>query len=225
MTQHGQTGRLTIAIDGPAGAGKSTVARAVAQRLGYLYIDTGAMYRALTLKALRHGLAGEDTAGLGALAAATVISLEQRPDGVRVLLDGEDVTQAIRDPEVTHHVSAVSAVAAVRERLVEFQREVARGGGVVMDGRDIGSHVLPEADRKFFVTASLAERADRRRRELATAGHAVSPAELEAEIARRDHLDSTRAVSPLVRVPDAVLIDTTGLTVDEVVNRILEHCA
>lgn len=224
MTQDGRARRLTIAIDGPAGAGKSTVARRVAERLGYLYIDSGAMYRALTLKALRLGIDPGDGPALGALAAQTEIALVQGPHGDRILLDGVDVTGAIRDPEVTRHVSAVAAVPAVRARLVELQRAVARGGGVVMDGRDIGSHVLPRADRKFFLTASLQERARRRQEELAAAGHRVPLAELEADIARRDHLDSTRPVSPLVQVPDAVVIDTTGLAVEEVVNRILEHC-
>lgn len=224
MTQTGRARRLTVAIDGPAGAGKSTVARMVAERLGYVYIDTGAMYRAITLKALRLGTDLDDPDALGALVAASRVTLERGPSGERVLLDGEDVTGLIRTPEVSRHVSAVAAVPAVRDRLVEWQREIARGGGVVMDGRDIGSHVLPWADRKFFLTASLEERARRRQAELAAAGHSVSVAELAADIARRDHLDSTRAVSPLVRVADAILIDTTGLPVEEVVNRVLEHC-
>lgn len=216
--------RLTIAIDGPAGAGKSTVARRLAARLGYLYVDSGAMYRAVTLKALREGIDPGDAEALAGLVARTEIVLEPSPEGVRVLLDGEDVTAAIRRQDVSRAVSAVSAHPAVRERLVELQRALARPGGVVMDGRDIGSHVLPWADRKIFITASLAERARRRQRELAASGVHAPLAEIEAEIARRDHLDSTRPASPLVRVPDAILIDTTGLTVDEVVNRILDHC-
>ncbi len=211
-------------MDGPAGAGKSTVARLVAEGLGYLYIDTGAMYRAITLKAMRREVDLQSSAALGHLVAATHVSLERGHAGYRVRLDGEDVTQAIRSPEVSRNVSAVAAVTAVRERLVELQRGLAGGGGVVMDGRDIGSHVLPHADRKFYITASLQERARRRHAELAAAGHPIPIAELEAEIARRDEQDTTRAVSPLIRVPDAILIDTTGQTVDEVVTRILEYC-
>lgn len=182
------------------------------------------MYRAITLKALRLGIAPTDEQALTALAAATEVRLERGPAGNRVLVDGEEVTQAIRDPEVSRHVSAVSAVPGVRERLVQLQRQLARDGGVVMDGRDIGSHVLPDARRKFFLTASVEERARRRQAELLEAGHQVDFATVRADIERRDHLDSTRATSPLVRAPDAIVIDTTGLSVEEVVNRILDHC-
>ncbi|BDG60438.1 (d)CMP kinase [Caldinitratiruptor microaerophilus] len=213
-----------IAIDGPAGAGKSTVARLVAARLGYLYVDTGAMYRAVTLKALREGVDPGDAEALARLVRDIDLVLEPGAEGVRVRLDGEDVTAEIRRPEVSRAVSAVAAVPAVRDRMLELQRALARQGGVVMDGRDIGSRVLPWADRKIFITASLAERARRRQRELAEAGVHASLQEVEAEIARRDHLDSTRPHSPLVQVPDAIVIDTTGLTVDEVVTRVLDHC-
>ncbi|MFO7173328.1 MAG: (d)CMP kinase [Bacillota bacterium] len=224
MTATHRTRPLTIAIDGPAGAGKSTVARQVAERLGYLYVDTGAMYRALTLKALRLRVPLDDADALTALAATTAIRLERGEEGNRVFLDGEDVTAAIRDPEVSRHVSTVAAVPGVRERLVQLQREMARGGGVVMDGRDIGTHVLPDADRKFFLTATVEERARRRQAELARAGYQVDLESVKAEIERRDLLDSTRDHSPLTQAPDAIAIDTTGLPVAEVVNRILEYC-
>lgn len=213
-----------MAIDGPAGAGKSTVAKRVAQVLGYVYIDTGAMYRALTLKAMRLGIDCNDTAALGALAAQTVIRLVLDEQESRVLVDGRDVSREIREPEVSRRVSAVAAVPAVRQRLVELQRELARDGGVVMDGRDIGSHVLPAADRKFFVTGSLEQRAQRRRKDLEMSGHSVAIETVMAEVAERDRQDATRETNPLKAAPDSIYIDTTGLSVEQVVNRILEFC-
>lgn len=182
------------------------------------------MYRALTLKALRQGTDVTSAGALGELARSTSVAFQQVGRGYRVLLDGEDVTRAIRDPEVTRHVSAVSAEGQVRERMVVLQREIAAHGGVVMDGRDIGSNVLPGADRKFYLDAGLTERARRRAAELAATGQPAPPDEVEAEIARRDYLDSHRSVAPLVRVPDAIYLDTTGLSVDEVVNQILGYC-
>jgi cytidylate kinase len=216
---------LTIAIDGPAGAGKSTVARIVAQKLGYLYVDTGAMYRALALKALRTGVNIEDDAALAAMAAHTEVRLERTPEGGnRVFLDGEEVTQEIRSPEVERVVSRVSACKELRRYMVEQQRAIARNGGVVMDGRDIGSYVLPDADVKFFVTASLQERARRRQEQLARAGRILPLEELEAEIARRDEQDRNKGEHSLVQVPDAVYIDTTERTIEAVVAEILSHC-
>lgn len=216
---------LTIAIDGPAGAGKSTVARIIANRLGYLYVDTGAMYRALALKALRTGIAIDDDEALTQMAASTDVRLELSPSGGnRVLLDGEDVTAEIREPQVDRVVSRVSAAPGLRRRMAELQRAMARDGGVVMDGRDIGSYVLPDADVKFFVTASLEERARRRQKQQAAAGHVQDLKELEAEIARRDEQDCHKGLGALVRTPDAIYVDTTGKSIDEVVAEMLAYC-
>lgn len=216
---------MRIAIDGPAGAGKSTVARLVARRLGYLYLDTGAMYRALTLKALERRLDLEDGAALAALAAETDLRLGgEGPDGqTEVLLDGRDVTPAVRTPEVNRSVSLVARQPAVREALVALQRRLAEAGSVVMDGRDIGTVVLPSAEHKFFLTASLAERARRRCADLEAQGFTGSLASVEEEVARRDRLDSERAASPLRRASDAEEIDTTQLSVEEVVQYILRR--
>jgi cytidylate kinase len=223
VAEHGHR-RLTIALDGPAGAGKSTVAKIVANRLGYLYVDTGAMYRALALKALRLGIAPTDEARLTAMAAETDLRLERGEAGNRVFLDGEEVTELIRSPEVTAVVSQVSAAMGLRHHMVEAQRAMARAGGVVMDGRDIGSYVLPNADRKFFVTASLEERARRRFHEWQAKGHQVDLAQLMAEIQRRDEQDMNKGPGSLVQTPEAIVIDTTGRTIDDVVNQILSHC-
>lgn len=212
-------------MDGPAGAGKSTLAKIVANQLGYLYVDTGAMYRALALKALRLGLDSHDSAALTAMAAETEVRLERTPDGDnRVFLDGVDVTREIRDPAVTAIVSRVSAVPGLRQYLIAAQRAMAAQGGVVMDGRDIGSYVLPGADLKFYVTASLEERARRRQEQLAAAGHQVDLQELQDEIARRDASDMNKGENSLVLLPDSILIDTTGRTIDEALAEILSHC-
>lgn len=226
--------RLTIAIDGPAGAGKSTVAREVARRLGYLYVDTGAMYRALALKAKRAGVSPDDDAGLVALAKATTIRLEAvSPDGTapeagsgapRVFLDDEDVTEAIRTPEISALSSQISVVPGVRQQMVLRQQELGRGGGVVMEGRDIGTVVFPEAEVKLFLDASPAERARRRWRDLQARGVRVPLAEVEAEVQERDARDSGRAASPLRPAPDAVRLNTDGLSVDEVVEQVLALC-
>lgn len=207
-----------ITIDGPAGAGKSTVARLVAARLNFLYVDTGAMYRALTLKALRAGIEVEDEEAVGELAGNTRIELR----GGRVYCDGEDVTESIRAPRVSEAVSLVARSRRVREYMVQLQRALAAGGRVVMDGRDIGSYVLPEARYKFFLTASLQERARRRAAELARQGYRHPDLEaVEAELARRDAMDAGREIAPLVQARDALRIDTTSLAPAEVVERIL----
>lgn len=213
--------RIAIAIDGPAGAGKSTVARKVAKQFGYVYIDTGAMYRAVTLAALREAIPADARDELSALVDRLDIRLAPGDPVQRVYLNGEDVTEAIRSREVTGAVSAYAAAAEVRKRLVEMQREIARGGGIVMDGRDIGTHVLPDADLKIFLTASVQERALRRYREIGES-QGVTLEALEADIAERDRKDAEREISPLRMADDAILLDSTSMTIDEVADRIAE---
>ncbi len=212
--------RRSIAIDGPAGAGKSTVAKLVAQRLKLIYIDTGAMYRAITLKALREKLDLQDQISLTQLAKETTIQLVAGLQQ-RVLLDGEDVTEEIRSPEVTGQVSTVAKCIGVRDVMVKQQRQMAEEFGVVMDGRDIGTVVLPDADAKFFLTASAEERACRRAKELVDKGYTIDIKKLTKEIEERDYMDSNRAVSPLVPAQDAITIDSSGMTVEEVVTTII----
>ncbi|MFD0711133.1 (d)CMP kinase [Paenibacillus sp. GCM10027626] len=212
--------RMNIAIDGPAGAGKSTVARRVAEKLGYIYIDTGAMYRAVTLAANRAGIEPTESDELGAIARRSEVILKPGAEGQIVLLDGEDVTDAIRTRDVTLRVSQVAAHQQVRARLVELQRKMAAAGGIVMDGRDIGTHVLPDAELKIFLTASVQIRALRRYRELRDE-QKVPLDQLEAEIAERDRSDQEREVSPLVCADDAVVVDSTELNIDQVVEIIL----
>lgn len=214
------TKQVCIAIDGPAGAGKSTVAKQVAQRLNLLYIDTGAMYRAITLKALKKGMDLNNNRAMEELAKNTTITLlaGQRQS---VLLDDLDVTEEIRSPEVTNYVSIIAKIPGVREVLVQRQREIAQATGVVMDGRDIGTVVLPKAKAKFFLTASAEERARRRAKEMVERGYEVDIDELIKEIEKRDSIDSTRAVSPLIPAEDAVLIDSSGMTIAEVVDSII----
>ena len=213
--------KRVIAIDGPAGAGKSTVAKIVAEKLGYTYIDTGAMYRGVAWKTLRDDKDAPDEAILRAVHDIDV-RLACTESGTRVTVDGTDVTAEIRTPEVTHIVSRVAALGPVREKMVELQRAMAADGAVVMDGRDIGTNVLPNADVKIFLTASVEERARRRYDEMVAKGYAVNFDALKDEIASRDKQDSERAISPLRQAEDAVLLDSTALTIDEVVTRILE---
>jgi len=214
--------RINIAIDGPAGAGKSTVARLVANKLQYVYVDTGAMYRAVTSVALERGLPLDDEDRLAALAEAVDISLLPGPGGQIVLADGEDVSDRIRSREVTSAVSLVSANAAVRSRMSELQRRMAAAKGVVMDGRDIGTHVLPDAELKIFLTASPRERATRRYLELGDRPD-VTLDQLEREIALRDKMDSERDIAPLRQAADAALIDSTGRSVAEIVDEIVDR--
>jgi CMP/dCMP kinase len=214
---------LVIAIDGPVGAGKSTVAKLVARKLGYLYVDTGAMYRTVALKALRLGMDINDPIVMAMLAEATDIQLQQQGDGsVRVFLDGEDVTEAIRTPEVSEASSIVSAHEGVRKVLAERQKAMAKLGGVVMEGRDIQTVIAPDAEVKIFLTASLEERAKRRWLELQQKGISVSYEEVLQEVKERDERDKTRAIAPLRKAPDAVEIDTTGMTPEEVAEKIVK---
>lgn len=214
--------KIIIAIDGPAGSGKSTTARLVAQRLGYTYIDTGAMYRALTLKVIQSGIDPNDENEIAKLAENTRIELFYRNGDLKVLLDGEDVTEKIRSPQVTSLVSLVSAHPKVRETMVKKQRELGKNGGVVMDGRDIGTVVFPEADLKIFMKADVKERARRRQKEMESQGFYVELDELIKEIEERDKFDSTREVAPLKKAKDAIEIDTTNLTIEEQVEIVLK---
>ena len=210
---------LVIAIDGPSGAGKSTAGRIVAERLGYTFLDTGAMYRALALKALRARVALDDAPALADLARTTVVELEEGGRGVR--LDGDDVTAAIRAREVSAAASRVSAHPPVRRHMVARQQELGRLGGVVLDGRDIGTAVFPDADVKFYEDADPRRRALRRHEELSAAGTESDVDAIEREIRARDHADSTRVDSPLTRAPDAVVIDSSEVGVNGVVERML----
>ncbi|MBQ2014784.1 MAG: (d)CMP kinase [Peptococcaceae bacterium] len=211
---------LQIAIDGPAGAGKSSVAKVLARRLGCIYLDTGAMYRAVTWLALQKQVAFDDMEGIKDL--LQTIELEFKDvDGMQHLYcNGTDVTEAIRTPEISANVSAVSMIPQVREAMTAQQQKIAAGSDVLMDGRDIGTTVLPNARYKFFLTASLEERARRRALELEQKGIAVDMEQLIADIALRDKKDSEREVSPLKQAEDAVLIDTSSLTFDEVVENL-----
>ena len=202
-----------IAVDGPAGAGKSTVSKIVAARLGYTYIDTGAMYRAVALKVLQSG---------ESLSEELVSGIEIKLDeAARVFLDGREVTKEIRTPEVSRGASDVATVGYVRKKLTELQREMATQGSVIMDGRDIGTQVLPNADLKIFLTASVEERARRRLEELKLKGIDADFAQVVKEISLRDKQDSEREIAPLAKAEDAILLDSTRLTIDEVVSEIL----
>lgn len=204
-------GKISVAIDGPAGAGKSSVARIAAERTGYVYLDTGAMYRAFTWAFLRARTDLDDAAAVQRIVETTEITAER--DGVFV--DGTDVTASIREPAVSGHVSAVAALAPVREKLVQLQRKTASTGGVILDGRDIGTVVLPDAELKVFLTASIASRAKRRWLELRAKGGTESLAEIEANIAARDKMDSEREISPLREAADAVHIDNSDMDLEE----------
>lgn len=216
----------TIAIDGPAGSGKSTIAKRLAKRLGYLFFDTGVMYRAVTLAALRRGVPLDDAERLARLSEALRIDVlppsvdDGRP--YSVLVDGEDVTWAIREPEVDRNVSAVSAFAGVRAAMLEAQREIGRRGRVIMVGRDIGTVVLPGADLKIFLDASLQERARRRCAELQLRGQSATIEEVMSGLRERDRIDTTRAVAPLRPAVDALILDSTGMDILAVVEKLEE---
>jgi len=213
--------RINIAIDGPAGAGKSTVARKVASALGYVYVDTGAMYRAVTLRVLESGLPTDDDGRVGDAADGMVIVLRPEAETQRVLVDGEDVTSRLRSHDINRNVSFVAKLPRVRARMAELQRLMATGKGVVMDGRDIGTHVLPNAELKVFLTATSRERANRRYQELGP-DPGITLDQLEREISERDRIDREREIAPLLQAEDAKLLDSTGKTADEVANEIVQ---
>ncbi|MFH1314644.1 MAG: (d)CMP kinase [Candidatus Eisenbacteria bacterium] len=215
--------RIVITIDGPAGSGKSTTAKLVARRLGYLYLDTGAMYRAMTLKALRTGIDLDDPEVLAQQARDTDVTVETEPDGTRVVLDGEDVTDRLRELEVTQKSSVVAAAKGVRTRMVELQRKIGANGGIVAEGRDIGSVVFPDAEVKIYLDADLSARASRRKKELDAGGNLVDITRIERDMGARDAYDSGREHSPLVVPAGAIIVDTTNLTIDGQVERVVEE--
>jgi cytidylate kinase len=214
--------RLIIAIDGPAGSGKSTTARLLAKRLGYTYLDTGAFYRALTLKVLEADVSPEDGTGVLRVAETIKIDLQPQQDKNRVLLDGRDVTKAIRAPEVTNAIAPIAENPKVRAIMVEKQRAIGRQGGVVMEGRDIGTVVFPNADLKIFMQASLDERTRRRQEELAAEGILRKYEALRQEIEQRDLKDANRKIAPLRRAPDAIVLDNTNMTIEQQLEFILQ---
>ncbi|HOH60792.1 MAG: (d)CMP kinase [Candidatus Cloacimonetes bacterium] len=215
--------RIIIAIDGPAASGKSTAAKLLATRLSYLYIDTGAMYRACALAANRAGIDISDAPSLHDLLANLSIEISQNPEGNIILLNGEDVSSLIRTPEISRQASAISAKQEVRERMVELQRAMGRDGGVVLDGRDIGTVVFPAAELKFFLIAPLEVRALRRQKELAAKGHPSVYEEVLAEMRERDAADSSRALAPLIPAKDAIHVDTQDFSIEEMVDALYDH--
>jgi cytidylate kinase len=223
MGKSTQVKRLTIAIDGPSGAGKSTVARALAKRLGYLYIDTGAMYRAVALKVKEKALDLGDESKLSALVSSLDITLVEKGKETSVLCDGKDVTEAIRSLEISRLASDISRKKVIREALVRKQREMGMGGGVVLEGRDIGTVVFPDAEIKFYLDADPEERGRRRFKELAEKGMKVDFSDTLEEVRTRDQSDMSRAISPLRKAEDAFFIDSTGRTVEEVVEEMVQR--
>lgn len=213
--------KIVVAIDGPAGAGKSTIAKLAAEKLGYAYIDTGAMYRSVAWSFLQTGAAFDEDF-ISKLAAAMVIDFKPEARINRVFVDGTEVTDAIRTPEVTAVVSRVAAIGAVREAMVEQQRRMGTVGGVLMDGRDIGTVVFPNAQLKIFLTASVEERARRRYKEMLQKGQQVELEQLAADIAARDKADSERAIGPLRQAEDAILLDTSNMSISQVTEKILQ---
>lgn len=217
--------KIQVAIDGPASAGKSTVAKIVAKKLHFIYCDTGAMYRSVTFAALKNHVKLDDDQALKELLKTIEIRFVPAEPEQRVFVNDEEVTQAIRTPEITNNVSLVSAQPSVRAELTKRQQEIAEAGGIVMDGRDIGTTVLPNAEVKIFLVASVHERAVRRFKENQTKGIDTPLDVLEKEIEERDYKDSHREISPLTQAKDAVLVDTTSLTINQVVDKILEIIA
>ena len=215
---------INIAIDGPAGAGKSTIAKYISKTLGIIYLDTGAMYRTVALKAILSGIDTKDAAALAVMVENIDISITHTGSEQQIYLDGNDVSKDIRTPEVSIGASNVAVVPAVRIKMVELQREIARSNDVVMDGRDIGTYVLPNARHKFFLTASIEERAKRRYKEMLDKGiTGTSLEDVRKDIEYRDKNDSTRDFAPLSKAKDAVEVDTTALTIEQVAEKILGY--
>jgi cytidylate kinase len=215
---------MIIAIDGPAGAGKSTAAKILAERLGFLYIDTGAMYRALTLKVLEKGIDIKDTRMIIEAAKNTNIDLNNGPDAsLKIFLDGQDVTKDIRQPRITKYVSDIAKIKEVRETMLVLQRRLGRQNNAVLDGRDIGTVVFPDAEKKFYIDADFKERVKRRYQELKGLGQDISLNDVEVDLRKRDTIDSTREFAPLKKAEDAVYIDTTNMSIGEVVKKALSY--
>ena len=214
---------LNIALDGPSGSGKSTAAKAVAKKLDILYLDTGAMYRACALKAIDLGVDTLDEAGVSKFIDGIDLKIKYENGAQRTFLDGKDVSEKIREPHVSMAASNISSLKCVRLKMVEMQRNIAATMSCVLDGRDIGSFVLPDADYKFYITASVDVRADRRYKELTLKGHKVDFNELKKEIEQRDYNDKHRDFAPLVQAKDAIYIDTSFMNVDQVVSKILSY--
>lgn len=213
---------FVIAIDGPAGAGKSTVAKLVASKLGFLYVDTGAMYRVLTLKAMRLKIPWDDTAKLIEMAKNTKIDLKQKEGELKIYMDGEDVTKEIRTEEVSKNTSYIASILPIREILWDYQREYRKNFNIVMEGRDIGSKVFPDAELKIYLDASVEERTKRRYKQLKEMGIEEEIEKIKKEIIERDEKDKKRKIAPLVKQDDYIYIDTSNLTIEEVVNTILK---
>lgn len=215
---------MIVAIDGPAGAGKSTIAKTIANELGFLYIDTGAMYRALTLKALENKIDIRDSAGLIEMARNTRIDLGNDQNGsLEIFLDGREVTKEIRRPLITKFVSDIAKIKGVREVMLELQRKLGSQRDAVLDGRDIGTVVFPNADKKFYLDANFKERVSRRHKELRESGQDVTLSDVDSDLRNRDTIDSTREFAPLKKADDAVYIDTTNMTIEEVVSGVLSY--
>jgi len=222
MGDDAKTKKWIIAIDGPSGAGKSTVAKLLAKGLGYVVLDTGAMYRAVAFRAKQRGLCLEDEESLSQLASSLQVTFLTINGELRVLCDGEDVTESIRSPEMSSLASDISKREGVRSALVRLQREMGRAGGVILEGRDIGTVVFPDADAKFYLDADAEERARRRYEELVQKGVKITFQETLEDVIRRDRSDMTRAISPLRKAKDAVVIDSTHLSVEEVVEKMIQ---
>ncbi len=215
---------MNVAIDGPAGAGKSTIAKAIAKKMGYVYVDTGAMYRAMALYFLREGVSSDDEAKISSCVDDIAVSIKYEDGAQHVILNGEDVTGLIRTEEVGNMASATSVYSPVRTKLVSLQQELAKTTDVIMDGRDIGTVVLPNADVKIFLTASVECRAKRRFDELTAKGETPNFDKIAKDIEERDYRDSHREISPLKQAEDAILVDSSNMTIDEVVDTIIGYC-